>query len=533
MSFDARLSSEQIAVDPGVATPLEIVVENRSDEAQQFEIQIEGIDPEWVAVPVALFGVAPQESHGEKVFFKPPRISESVAGNYPFVLKIRSLDTGDTRTLQCVVTVKPFHHLSMELSPKRGRVSSVAKSCRFTLTLMNLGNTDHTVQLMGSDPENLCAFEFEKEGVTLTAGQQTTIGVGVSATSSRFLANPRLHGFTISGRSREASAVACSAQGQLEQRAMVSPGSALFALVLLLLVAGWWMIFPKPPKMESLILSSKTLIEGEKLTVSWRASQADKVELYLNDRLFFAGKASDEYEMTPTESGIIKAIAYRDGKQSPEVSEAFTVNPKERAAPPRIESFTISPKEAFEGDTLLVSYRVGPSVKRLFLEPVGGELNVSANEREIVANRVGDNQYSLIAENADGVRTKAEFVVKVRPRPTLPKAKIILFEVEPTMVDPTLGRVTVRWEVEGADKVELDFGAGFEPMARTGEQEVTGIAQSRTIRLRAFDSDGVPIERTVSVTVADPDTPPPTASSGGAHPDTRPAMDVPGVGGRS
>lgn len=532
MSFDARLSTDQIAVDPGVATPLEVVVENRSEDSQQFEIQIEGVDPEWVAVPVPIFRAGPGETRAEKVFFKPPRISESVAGNYPFVVKVRSLDTGDARTLQCVVAIRPFHHLSMELSPKRGRVSSVAKSCRFTLTLMNLGNTDHTVQLMGSDPENLCAFEFEKEGVSLTAGQQTTISMGVSATSSRFLANPRLHGFTISGRSREASAVACSAQGQLEQRAMVSPGSALFALVLLLLVAGWWMIFPKPPKVDSLILSSKSLTEGEKLTISWRASQADKVELYLNDRLFFAGKASDEYEMSPTESGIIKAVAYRDGKRSPEVSEAFTVNPKERAAPPRIESFTISPREAVEGDTLLVSYRVGPSVKRLFLEPTGGDLDVAANELEIVASRVGEIRFILHAENADGVRTKTEFTVRVKERPTPPLAKVARFEAEPTMVDPALGRVTLRWEVEGADKVEIDFGSGLEAVSRTGEREVTGIAQETRFRLVATDANGVLVERSLTVGVANSDAPPPSASSGTPHPESRPAAGVTGVGGR-
>ncbi|MCW5942623.1 MAG: hypothetical protein KIS66_10355 [Fimbriimonadaceae bacterium] len=532
MSFDARLSTDQVPVDPGVATPLVIVVDNRSDDAHQFEIQVEGIDLEWVAVPVPLFRVGAQESHTEKVFIKPPRISESVAGNYPFVLKIRSLDSGDTRAMQGVVTVKPFHHISMELSPKRGRVSSVAKSCRFTLTLMNLGNTDHTVQLMGSDPENQCAFEFEREGVTLTAGQQTTIAVGVSATSSRFLANPRLHGFTISGRSREASAVACSAQGQLEQRAMVSPGSAVFALVLALLVVGWWMIFPKPPKVESLILSSKALVEGEKLTVSWRASQADKVELYLNDRLFFAGKASDQYEMTPTEGGIIKAVAYRDGKRSPEVSEAFTVNPKERADPPRIESFAISPKDALEGDTLLVSYRVGPSVKRLNLEPVGEELSVAANEREIVANRIGDIKYVLIAENADGVQTKQEFSVKVRARPVPPLAKILKFEAEPMVVDPALGRVTLRWEVEGAEKVELDTGAGTELVAKTGEREVTGIGQETKFRLVVTDANGVVVDRVLTVAVGSPDSPPPSAASGPSRPDTRPAMDVSGVGGR-
>src|SRR4051794_4834833 len=114
MSFTIRLSQDLTAVEAGATVPLSIEVTNKGEEADRFEMQVEGIDSEWTAAPEPVFTVGPGETHSQKVFFKPPRSSESVAGNYPFVVKIRSLNSGDSRTVQGVLQIKPFHHLSME-----------------------------------------------------------------------------------------------------------------------------------------------------------------------------------------------------------------------------------------------------------------------------------------------------------------------------------------------------------------------------------------------------------------------------------
>src|SRR5579862_3600243 len=156
MSFLARLGSDLITVEAGATTPLSIELINRGDAADQFELSIEGLDPEWTAVPVPVVTLKEHETQEEKIFFKPPRVSESSSGNYPFVLRVRSLNSGDARTVQGVLTVKPFNHLSVELSPKKGYVSPVTHHNTFDVTLVNLGNTEHTVQLFGSDPEEAC-----------------------------------------------------------------------------------------------------------------------------------------------------------------------------------------------------------------------------------------------------------------------------------------------------------------------------------------------------------------------------------------
>src|SRR5438046_642515 len=123
MSFTIRLAQDLTAVEAGATVPLSIEIKNKGEAADRYEMQVEGLDTEWTASPEPVFNVGANESHSQKVFFKPPRASETLAGNYPFVVKVRSLESGDSRTVQGVLQVKAFHHLSMEISPKKGYLS--------------------------------------------------------------------------------------------------------------------------------------------------------------------------------------------------------------------------------------------------------------------------------------------------------------------------------------------------------------------------------------------------------------------------
>ena len=116
MSFSIRLAEDMISVEAGVTVPLGVEIANRDEDQDRYEMEIEGLDPEWTAVPVPTFTVSARENHTEKVFFKPGRVSESVAGNYPFVIRVRSLENGEVRTAQGVLNIKPYHHHSMEVN---------------------------------------------------------------------------------------------------------------------------------------------------------------------------------------------------------------------------------------------------------------------------------------------------------------------------------------------------------------------------------------------------------------------------------
>src|SRR3712207_7407490 len=60
---------------------------------------------------------------------------------------------------QGVLQIRAYHHMSMEVQPKRGVFSTFVRQNVFQITLMNLGNTEHTMRLIGTDPDDECRSE--------------------------------------------------------------------------------------------------------------------------------------------------------------------------------------------------------------------------------------------------------------------------------------------------------------------------------------------------------------------------------------
>jgi uncharacterized membrane protein len=77
MALQSNISSDMVVVEPGATAPLTIDVENLGDSSDQVEVSVEGVDGEWIAIPVPTINLKPGEKQSVKIFFKPPRISES------------------------------------------------------------------------------------------------------------------------------------------------------------------------------------------------------------------------------------------------------------------------------------------------------------------------------------------------------------------------------------------------------------------------------------------------------------------------
>src|SRR2546423_2958054 len=267
MSFSIQLSSALIPLEAGDNTPVNLQVSNRGEEADRFEVGIEGLDPEWTAIPVALFSVGAGETQSSDLFLKPPRASESLAGNYPFVVKVRSVNSGEARSAQGVLQIKPYNHLSMEIVPKKGSVSPVRSTEIFHASIMNLGNTEQTLQIYGSDPEDAFAFEFGQEQVTVGPGQQKEVEIRAMPTSSRPFSSPKLYVFTISVRSIQSPSLVASSQAQIEQKPMITPTSLAVAALLVLVAFFWFLSRPQPPKVDALSVDPPVANQGDLVTV--------------------------------------------------------------------------------------------------------------------------------------------------------------------------------------------------------------------------------------------------------------------------
>lgn len=509
MSFTVGLSADVVQVEAGAAVPLTIEVANRTDQADRFELSVEGLDPEWTAIPVPAFSMDAHDVHSEKVFLKPPRVSESLAGTYPFVVKIRSLETGDVRSAQAVLEIKPFHHVSVEITPKRGVISAFAKQFTFTVTLMNLGNSEHTMQLFASDPEDECAFEFEPDKVVIGPGHQKDAFLTSSATRRPLFASPRLNSFSATARSANVPSVVGTAQAQLEQRALVSPSAIVFFLALTILIALWVYVTPKPPALEQFSLDKGKLMVGETAMVSWSASNANQVEIKLNGQpvegvVGVVGSTT----VSPVVPGTytLSAVAIRGENRSERKQLEFTVEHPPIAPDAKILEFKISPTKVNLGEVINVHYKLGDSTVRATLSPPGVPLDIKANDKEIQTQRAGKIEYTLIAYNSAGKDVRQTISVYVTEGPT-----ILEFKADKPTIDLPGETIKLSYQLTNAVRAELDDGSGQPPVqleSPSGGVKEVIVSKTTTFIIKAFDAKGKISTKKITVELKEQEPPP-------------------------
>jgi hypothetical protein len=513
MSFSVRIASDLVSVEAGATVPLGIEIANRSDDSDRFEMEIEGLDPDWTAVPVPTFSADPRDIQTEKIFFKPPRVSESLSGTYPFVVKVRSLNSGEQRTAQGVLEIKPYHHLTMEISPKKGVISPFKKSNAFRATIMNLGNAEHTLQFVASDPEDALAYEFEEEQVKIGPGQTKTVQIVAKPSESHPFAGTRLHGFSVSARSIEVPSVVCSSQAQLEERPALSPSVLILGLTFLIVFAGWYALIPKPPRIDSLTIQPASPLVGQEVTIEWTSSGATSAKLTVGNQVFDGLKAAGSLKYLAANAGplAVAAQAIRDNKVSQVATRTVLVGTPEPIPDPVIERFEISPRQAEIGDPLVVRYKLGAGVTSAKLEPTGDALDPALEQLRITADITGAVTYRIVAQNSAGKTASKSVTVNVVEGSD---ASIVYFRVEPKELPAEGGLVTVSWQFANAERKVLNVGAEEFVL-----EEVTGsrdfiLSAAADFKLTGYDSKGRTVSKTVRVTLRQPPTLEPNPTTG-------------------
>ena len=511
MSFAVRLSSDLISVEAGATMPLSIEIVNRAEEADRFELEIEGLDPEWTAIPVPSFVVGPGETTSERVFFRPSRTPESQSGNYPFVAKIRSLNSGDQRKAQGVLQVQPFHHISADLSPKKAVVASFKRSVLFTLTLINLGNVEHTLQLFGSDSDENLTFDFEQDQITLGPGQQKEVALTIQPTSKAFLSSVKLHGFSVSARSVDTPAVVAVAQAQVEQRPTLTFSGLIFWVIVVSLAAAWWKARPQPPTL-AMGLSQGSIMRGDSVDIWWRSSFADKVHISAGGKTWDSADPNGKVTFIPEKSGAIDITGYalHLDKKTEEEHLTLSVAEPPPAPEPEINSFTASAKTVRVGDSVILSYKVNDAVTKLTLAPQNLSLNINASQIQVPITDEGDIKFTLVAETDRGKHVEKTLTVHCERKT---EVNVIAFSALPKTMTYPGGLVKVSWQLTNAVHAEITPNNNLqsnEVDATKGTFDIW-ITKTTTITLTAKDKNNLPITKTALVTVED--APPPSPSS--------------------
>ncbi|HXH62393.1 MAG TPA: hypothetical protein VNI20_13680 [Fimbriimonadaceae bacterium] len=498
MGLRASLSSESYSAEPGTAAVVAVNVTNDGSALMRTEIQLEGVDPEWVALPVPVIEVPAGETVTERAFLKPPREPESLAGSYPFSLTVKCLETGDERSLPSVLEVLSFHNVSIDIQPRRALLSSLASETDFQATVMNLSNVEHTLRLFATDHGENFTFSFDNEQVTVGPGVQKTVRVTATASKRALIANARLQQFTVACRSTDNKTVASSTHGQIEQRALITPGlSALIALVVLM-IASSIVFWPRPPSIDTFIVPPEPILTGKDVTVHWSTSHAKSVTLVVDGRRFEDLLPNGSRTVTMSHAGDIKfdVIAVSGHRTSGNKERIVQVRDPIVPPEPQILSFDIEPKIVTVGQVIQVTYKLSESVTDAVLSPTGLKLDLKADGTQLEAQFTGIQTYRLIARNSAGQSTEKSVVVQVVQGS---KASIIVFRAEQAVVDPLTKIVTLTWQVSGSQRRELIYDGREQLLDEESGQRDFPVRGDTTFILRVWDSDGNTTERQVSV----------------------------------
>lgn len=520
MSFQVRLVQPEVSVEPGAHANMSVEIINEGHEPDLFELAVEGIDPEWVAIPVPTFTIGPEKTNTEKVMIHPPRAVESVAGTFSFVVRVRSLNSGEQIEVPASLEVSHFHHLSLDVSPKKGLITTANQSNTFTLTVLNLGNSDHTVQFVATDTDDELVFDFEPGKVQVGPGQEKTVSMTATSNRRPLFANSRLFGFSVTARSSAMPSVAASSQGQLEQRALASPGFVVSILLALTVLALWIWSFPKPPSVD-LALSAEKVELGKEINFDWQISNAKTVRLMVDGALVkksFDSKGTFAYVPTVAREYVVSAIASEGRRESAPVTRKFVVIEPPKVPEPEIFAFRAKTEKVTLGSKVLLEYAINESVTSLILYPNNMTLDpsVRATEIEVDATREGDVTYTLVAKNAKGVDVQKSLRINV-VRAT--KANIIAFRSSEVKVTDPAVPVTLEWQISNAIRAEIFDGKKTETVDARGGQMSVVVDKTTTFVLTAFDADGLTAKRVVKVVVVPPANPPANPNSQGTGPD--------------
>lgn len=496
-NVNIELSSEELRVEPGGTVQLTVCIKNPGTEPDRFQVEIEGIDMEWYAIPVPAFTVESGEEKKERILFKPPRTSESRSGVYPFIVRVRSLETGSTSIAQGTLIIPAFHLLTTELLPKRGTASFFRSTVEYELTLSNLGNTELTLQLFASDPEDVCIFEFESERVVIPAGGQTTMLMHVQPGRSSVIGPTRLFGFTVTARAVDNAYISSSTQGQIERKAVTSPATLIMLLVILAGAFVWYATRPVPVIIDSLAVDNAQIFEGDKATLSWSVQNARNISLSTKDGQPIATSLPAQGQLPVTPKGsttYVLTASNRLGQMLKEVP--ITVLKQPIPPPPRVISFTSDRKDLIKGESAQLSWKV-LNAEKIYLSPLAdpAPIPLEVSSRLVTPDRT--TEYVLTVVNVkQTVSSKVTITVTEKSKST-----IDIFTATPGTVDPG-GTVTLTWRATGASKVDIDHGIG-EVDYQAGTVDVKPMKTTK-YQITATDNEGHTATQSITVVVKQP-----------------------------
>ncbi len=506
------LSESNLAVDPGEFAQLRVTMTNRQETADRLLLEVEGIDVEWYGIPVPAVNLDANGQAEEAINFRIQRTSENHAGAYPFLVRVRAMETGAVGVAQATLTVKPFSSLQLELTPKRGIATFFQPVNEFGVSLSNQGNQEETLSLYANDADDECAYEFEQENVTIKPGQTVQAPLLIRPKTVPVWGAGKLYGFTVSVRASGSSYATGNTHGQLERRSLISPLLGIFLSLVLISGILAFALWPRPlPPLKILHFNAETtqVMQGSTVTLSWdvqpnfetlvlKRRQGDGPEIAEN--ISAAPPAAGSITVTPQgpQTTYVLEVRRKDGTVAKQTIDIKVTIPPP-SPKPVITAFKVDAEKVHEGDSILLSWQVKGAAK-LILDPGNVSLLTYEQTRPLIADK--DTIYTLRAVGSD----EKQFVDKSIKVTVVPKdvciAEIVSFGVQQKKV--YIGdKIKLAWQTRYSKSLRIDSDKGTvgESTHASGTMDVPiPIEAPMTFTITVGDNSGKFVTNQITVT---------------------------------
>lgn len=347
-----------VEVMPGGHAVLQVEVINQGRPVDHFRLRVTEIPPAWVTISPAEVRLMPGKRGTLNVDIHPPQDSSATAGSYKceFVVESTTKD-GEFVSVPGEVVVQPFERFSVDVQPR-----SLSSGATSRVTIHNQGSAEGAYSIVGSDPAEAIEFERQRGPIKISAGQNKTTALRITAKKRPLLGRSKSLPFEFQVESENGTVERRA--GQLEVRPLIPAWiPPLLGLLLGLCVAGSLVIPPlfAPNPTPTLVPNSPVLVEwsispteialGQQITIRWQVEHAEEVTLEPFGTVDITGEMQD----SPRETKIYTLIATNQGKIvrrsievvviPPTVIPIDTSEPTPTMTPTEVPTQTLTPSD--------------------------------------------------------------------------------------------------------------------------------------------------------------------------------------------
>lgn len=293
--INLRVDQAQIGLTPGQAAVVPLRLQNRGADAEELNIAVEGVPPDWLR-KVEIVRLAPDEQSAVALLVTVPRSPESRAGDYPVVVRARSLaNPNESVLVRMRWTVLPYAATDLRISPLRATGQGAAY---YQLQLGNLGNAPVTYNLTGEGAYEL-HYELAQEQVGLEPGRAARVALTVRG-PRRIVGTSKEQRFAVRAASGMTEPESVEAEFVNEPVLPLWLPLALLTVLVLATLAGLFLLFGTPeeealvatatvvatdtplpvpgaPLVQQFTVQPPVVAPGEPVVVSWNVADAERV----------------------------------------------------------------------------------------------------------------------------------------------------------------------------------------------------------------------------------------------------------------